>query len=91
MARGLSNLQHPDFSNAWNAAICPAPDIEHLTPPGCHLCIGIHVCMLTFRGSIRFGKFRLWLKKKSTGPLDQFLKINCPEPKFFPGQRVKNC
>ena len=50
-------------------SLLPAPAIQHLTPPGCHLCIGIHVCMLTF---IRFGKFRLWLKKnvyRDTGPI----------------------
>ena len=72
---GPSTLQHLAFPMPGTARFCPAPDIEHLSPPGCHLCIGIHVCMLAF---IRFGKFRLWLKKNktSTGPPDQFSKIN---------------
>ena len=51
------------FLHAWNAvSLLPSPDIQHLTPPGCHLCIGIHVCMLTL--FIIFRKFRLWIKKK---------------------------
>ena len=56
---------HPptsSFLHAWDAAsLLPAPDILHLTTPGCHLCIDILLCMLTF---IRLGKFRLWFKKK---------------------------
>ena len=50
-------FQNLAFSMPGTTRIRPAPDIEHLTPPGCHLCIGNHVCMLTFT---RFGKFRLW-------------------------------
>ena len=26
--------------------VCAAPDIQHLTPPGCNLCICSHVCMV---------------------------------------------
>ena len=51
-----------------------AADIQHMTHPDCHLCVSIHLCRLT---CIRFGKFRLWLKKKTfTEPPDQFSKIN---------------
>ena len=50
------------FLQAWNSAsLLPSPDIQHMTRPGRHLCIAIHLCMLTFN---RFRKFRLWFKKK---------------------------
>ena len=75
------SLHPPRFLHAWNlASLLPSPDIQHMTRPGCHLCIGIHLCMLIF---IRFGNFMLWFKKKYTGSRDQFSKINRPEPKFF--------
>ena len=36
----------PRFLHAWNAAsLLPSSDIQHLTPPGGHLFIGIHLCM----------------------------------------------
>ena len=59
--------------------VAPAPDIQHLTPPGCHLCIGIHVCMLAF---IRFGKFRLWFQKKP-GHRTNFQKSIDQNQSFF--------
>ena len=45
-------------------------------------------CVSSFKTcwKIRFGRFMLGFKKKekrSTGPPDQFSKINWPEPKFF--------
>ena len=48
------HLQHLGFTMPGMPRVRPAPDIKHLTPPGCHLCIGNHVCMLIY---IRFGKF----------------------------------
>ena len=61
----------PHFLHGWNAAsLLPTPDIQHLTP---ELATSASAFMSSF---IRFGKFRLWLKKMSTGLPDQFSKIN---------------
>ena len=74
----------PHFFHDWDAAsLLPAPDIPHLKTPVCHLCIGIHLCMLIFT---RFVKFRLWFKKnvyRATGPIfkNQLTRTKV----FFPG------
>ena len=77
-----STLQHPAFSIPGAPRVCPAPDIQNLTPPGCHLCIGIHVCMLTF---IRFGNLGCGSKKSLPGHQTNFKKSIDQNQSFFPG------
>ena len=70
--------------HAWNtASLLPSPDIQHITHPGRHLGIGIHLCMLTF---IRSRKFRVVVPKKSLpGHRTNFQKSIDQNQSFFPG------
>ena len=57
MASKETYVAPPPFNTQLSPCLECREFAQHLIPSGWHLCIGNHVCMLTF---IRFGKFRLF-------------------------------